>query len=218
MKKTMLLFAIIAAIAPAGLSGQAVGLGARLGSVGIGLDAALGVGSRVALRAGFGLLPFEPTSEIDDVEYTLELPRAWYNLGVDLYLAGPLRIGGGVLFRPDDLMLRATPTSNVEIGSRTFNPVEIGTILGTLASRARAPYAIVGVGRHTDVGFGLYLDAGLAFIGDPEVTLDSVGGTYSDQNELEMHLAAEATRVEEDAGAWLRFWPFLSLGVKLGMG
>lgn len=214
----LLACAVAVAAAPAALHAQGLGIGARIGTVGIGVDGALALGPNLAIRVGLGLLPFEPTSEIDDVEYTLELPRTWTNVGVDVYVAGPFRIGGGVLFRPDDVGLRATPTSDVEFGDATFTPEEVGTIVGTLASRSAAPYAVLGLGRLTELGVSLFLDAGVAFMGDPQVTLSSVGGTLSDEPVLESAIAEEVERFEEDAGAYLRFWPFLSIGVKLGVG
>lgn len=218
MRKVMLLCAAVVAVVPAGVRAQGFGVGARVGLVGIGAEAAVGVASRVAVRGGVGLLPFETTTTIDDITYTLELPRTWYNVGVDFFLGGPFRLGGGVLFKPDDPTLEATPTANVDVGGQTFTPEQIGTLRGTFVSRDRAPYAMVGLGRHTTRGFGLFLDAGVALLGEPEVTLESVGGTFSDQEELNARLAAEADQVERDSGDYLRAWPFLSVGVKLGIG
>ncbi|NIR80887.1 MAG: hypothetical protein GWO00_21790, partial [Gemmatimonadetes bacterium] len=66
------------------------------------------------------------------------------------------------------------------------------TLTGRIHSGERAPYLLVGFGKHTAPGFGLFLDVGAAFTGDPEVTLDAEGGTFSDQAELEARLEEEA--------------------------
>ena len=217
MKTMIACGAVAAALAPAALDAQGFGVGARVGTVGVGVDAALGLGPKVAVRAGLGLLPFEPTPEIDGIAYTLELPRTWSNVGLDLYLTGPFRIGGGVLFREGDIGLAATPSSDIELDEVTFSPEEVGTIVGTLESRSAAPYAVLGLGRLTGAGVSLFLDAGVALTGDPEVTLDSVGGTLSDEPEMQTALQGEAERFVEDSRGYLQFWPFLSLGVKVGV-
>jgi len=205
-------------IAAGETAAQGVGIAARAGLVGVGIEGAVAFSPRVQARAGFGILPFEPDPTIDDIVWRLKVPKSWYNVGLDFYLAGELRVGGGVLFKPDDPTLEATPSSSVDIGGRSFTPQEIGTLKGALASRTRAPYAILGLGKMTGLGVGLYVDAGVALLGDPHIELDAEGGSFSDLVELQSRLDAEATRLENDAPDYIRYWPFLSVGVKLGFG
>ena len=94
----------------------------------------------------------------------------------------------------------------------------MGPVTGSGTSKERAPYVLIGFGRHTDRGFGLSLDIGAAFTGDPGVTLDATGGTYPDQDELDARLDAEARNFENDMKTYLRIWPILSLGLRLGLG
>ncbi len=220
MKKTLYMGLVIGALgaSAADAAAQGFGVAARAGLVGIGLEGAVSLAPRVQARAGFGILPFEPDPTIDDIVWRLEVPRSWYNIGLDIYLAGELRVGGGVLFKPDDPTLEATPTSAVDIGGRTFTPLEIGTLKGTLASRTKAPYAILGVGKMTGRGLGLFVDVGVALLGDPHIQLEAEGGSFSDLAELRSRLDAEATRLESSAPDYIRYWPFLSVGVKLGLG
>lgn len=204
-------------LSPSPVAGQ-LGIAARAGTLGIGGEAALALSDRLVLRGGIGLMPFEVTTTFDGIEAELELPGSWYNVGVDLYLNGAMRVGGGFLFRPDDPRLTATPTEPVDIGGRTFTPEEIGVLTGVLGSETRAPYLLVGFGKHTSSGFGLSLDVGVAFTGDPDVTLDAQGGTFSDQAELDARLDQEAQDFEDDMKGYLRFWPIVSLGARLGLG
>ncbi len=195
-----------------------LGVAARGGSLGLGADAGLAVGERVVVRGGVGVLPFEITSTLDEIAMTLELPRTWYNLGVDLYLTGPMRIGAGFLFKSDDVLLSATPTTPQEIGGQEFTPEQIGTLTGTLDNGDRAPYVLIGFGKHTASGFGLTLDLGLAFQEETLVTLDAQGGTLSDDPQFRDRLDAEETRIENDLPTYIDLWPILSLGFRIGLG
>lgn len=204
-------------LSPSPVAGQ-LGVAARAGTLGIGGEAALDLSDRLALRGGIGFMPFEVSTTFDGIEAELALPESWYNVGVDLYLNRAMRIGGGFLFRSDDPRLTATPAEPVDIGGRTFTPEEIGVLTGVLRTEGRASYLLVGFGRHTSSGIGLSLDVGAAFTGDPDVTLDAEGGTFSDQAELDARLDQEAQNFEDDMKGYLRFWPIVSLGIRLGVG
>lgn len=205
----------VAGSAPA--AGQ-LGIAARAGTLGIGGEVALGLTDRLVARGGMGLTSYTVTTTFDDVRMELDLPKNWYNVGLDLYLNGSLRVGGGVLIKPDDPALVGRLEGPVDIGGQTFTPDEVGTLTGTIMSKERAPFVLIGFGKHTDSGFGLSLDIGAAFTGDPRVTLQAEGGTYPDQAELNGRLDQEARDFEDDMKTYLRIWPILSLGLRLGFG
>jgi hypothetical protein len=77
---------------------------------------------------------------------------------------------------------------------------------------------LIGFGKHTASGIGLSLDVGLAFLGDPDVTLDAQGGAFSDQAQLQEALDQEARNYEDDMRTYLRYWPILNLGLRIGVG
>lgn len=215
---TYALVCCVAAMAvPASLEAQ-LGIAARAGTLGIGAEGALGLGERVVLRGGFGVSSLEASTTFDDLSVDLTLPESWYNVGIDIYLNGAMRLGGGILFKPDDPTLTGSFTDPVDIGGRTFTPGELGSLTGTIESAGQVGYALLGFGKHTDRGFGLSIDFGVAFFGDPNVALTAQGGTFSDAVELESRLAAEAQAFEDDMKTYLRFWPVLSLGLRLGTG
>ena len=177
----------------------------------------MGLGERLAVRGGVGLLPFEPSVEIEEIDFTLSLPDTWFNIGADLYLGGGFRIGGGMLFKSDDPSIEGTPNGSVEIGDETYSETEIGTITGTFDSRDSAPYVLIGFGRHVLSGIGLFADLGVAFMGEQEVSLDA-DGSLSDDPEFRARLEEEERDFEEDAGSYLDYWPILNIGIKIGLG
>lgn len=210
--------AVIATAASPSSAESQLGIAARAGTLGIGGELALGLSDRLVARGGLGLTSYTVTTTFDDIRVEMDLPENWYNVGVDLYLNGAMRIGGGVLIKPDDPTLVGRLQGPVDIGGQTFTPEEVGTLTGTIMSKERAPYVLVGFGRHTDSGFGLSLDIGAAFTGDPRVTLQAEGGTYPNQAELNARLDEEARNFEEDMKTYLKIWPILSLGLRLGIG
>lgn len=201
---------------PAIASAQGLGIAGRVGTLGLGGEAALGVGDQLVVRGGMGLIPFEPSATFDDLEVTLELPT-WYNIGVDLYLNGAMRLGGGILFKADDPSLVGNFNSPQDIGGTQFTPQEIGTLTGVIDSSDRVPYVLLGFGKHTAPGVGLFIDLGVAFLGDPQVRLDASGGTLSDDPSTQSALDREAENFEADMRTYLRFWPILSLGLRIGL-
>lgn len=217
MKKTVLALAAVALLALPGVAEAQFGIAGRAGTLGVGGEAALGLGD-IVIRGGIGLVPFEPTTTISDIEVTLKLPESWYNIGVDLYLGEAFRIGGGMLFKSEDPTLEGVPTATTNVGGLDFTAAELGTLTGVLDSEDKAPYVLIGFGRHTAKGIGLFLDLGVAFTGDPVVTLDATGGTFSDQAELRARLDAEAADFEADVGSYLKYWPILNIGLRIGLG
>lgn len=203
--------------APRAADAQSFGVAPRAGTLGLGADLALELGPRVVARGGVGVMPFEFTGTFDDIEMTLELPSTWYNVGVDLYLTGVVRIGAGLMVKSEDPTLSATPTEPLEVGSQTFSPDQIGTLSGTLDSGRQAPYVLIGFGKHTR-GIGLTLDLGVAFQKETRVTLDASGGTLSEDPGFRAELEAEARSFEEDLPTYIDLWPVLSLGVRIGLG
>jgi hypothetical protein len=66
---------------------------------------------------------------------------------------------------------------------------------------------------------GLFLDVGVAFMGEPDFQLDAEGGSLNSQSgPLRTALDTEEQEFEDDAGAYLRYWPILNLGFRIGVG
>lgn len=216
--RAIVVWAMYAAL-PAAAAGQAIGLGARAGTLGLGGEVAVGLTNRIVLRGGMGLLPFEPSATLGDIDVTLTLPD-WYNAGVDLYLNNAMRMGGGMLFKSEDPSLSGTFTAPQQIGSRTYTPSEVGTLVGVFDSSDQVPYALLGFGRHTASGFGLFIDLGVAFVGEPDIRLDARGGSLDPTSNAQFRQALdeEAAEFEADMGTYLKLWPILSLGFRLGLG
>ncbi len=218
IRKSVFVLALVMCAAPHRGEAQRLGIGGRVGTLGVGPEVAVGLGERVVVRGGMGLMPLEPSITLGDIDVTFELPTS-YNVGVDLYLNGAMRIGAGFLFRSEDPRFTGVFTTDQDIGGQTFTPQEIGTLVAVIGSERQVPYALIGFGNHTAPGVGLFLDLGVAFLGEPRFRLNTEGGTLADDSgSLRTALDAEAAQFEEDAGRYLELWPILSLGLRIGIG
>jgi hypothetical protein len=217
IKRTVVLLGVLAT-APGAVAAQGLGFGAFGGTLGIGPEAAVGITDRVVFRGGYGFMPFEPSLTVSDLKLKFNLPSS-FHIGLDLYLNNTFRFGGGVLWRTEDPSVEGVFTTSQEIGGTTYSPSQIGTLTGVFDGRDRAPYVLLGFGRHTQPGIGLFLDLGVAFVGEPDITLDATGGSLSPDTDASFRSALnqEATDMEQDAGSYLKLWPFLSLGVRVGL-
>jgi hypothetical protein len=218
MKKSYTIVALIALLVGSTPAHAQFGIAARAGTLGLGVEGAIGLTERVVVRGGLGLSGLGATTTFDGIEVALTLPDNWYNVGIDLYLNGALRVGGGVLFKSDDPTITGRIENGVDVGGRTFTQAELGTLTGRVLSDDRAAYALIGFGKHTSSGIGLSLDVGAAFLGSPTVSLESEGGTFADQAELNSRLAQEALAFEADMKTYLKVWPILNLAIRVGAG
>jgi len=218
MIKRILAVAVLVGVgAPQTVAAQGLGFGVFGGSLGLGGEAAVGVTDRIVLRGGFGVFSFEPTVDVSDLSVELDMPSS-YHAGIDLYLNGSMRLSGGVLLRIDDPKLSGTFTEPQEIGGTEFSPAEIGTLTGVLDAKDQAPYLLIGFGKHIDPGVGLFLDLGVAFVGEPDVRLGAQGGSLSpDAEPLKSALEREAQEIEDDLQGYLKYFPFISLGLRFGV-
>jgi hypothetical protein len=212
--------ALLVGVGLAGLTAPAsaqFGIAPRVGTLGLGGEVAVELSERFVFRGGAGLSKVEIGTQFSTVPVKLEFPDAWYNVGLDYYLNSAFRIGGGIVFKHDDPELRGDFTEPVEIGGTLLTPAQVGTLTGIVDMDDQAVYALIGFGRHTANGNGLFVDFGVAVFGASRVSLDAEGGTYP-PDQLDQLLIQEARNFEDDMKTWLEFWPILNIGIRIGIG
>lgn len=189
------------------------GVGLQASTMGAGGLVALG-SDQVTLRASGNILPFDIEMEASDVDYDISLPSPQFLATVDWYPGGSgFRLGGGVMISSEDLEIEAQLAQAVEVGGQIYTPEQIGSLFGVVENRSAAPYAGIGFGNPASGGrVGLFVDLGVAFHGEPTVTLTAAEGTLSASPGLQDDLAREADEIEDDL-AVARFYPVLSIGL-----
>lgn len=212
---------LVLALLPTTSAAQGLGFGAKIGTLGYGIDAAFGLGGPFLLRGGVAFSPEELfvtrwiPADISGIDYALQPPTTTFTLGVDAHVLGPLKLMGGILYRSGDLVARGETNGPVQIGETTYDTD--GTVWATLDQSSVLPYLGLGLGRLNASGFGVYLDLVMAYSPSAEVVMTAspefllVPGFQSD-------LQTEADQFSEDAGAIKNFYPMLQFGLKFGLG
>ncbi len=199
--------------APSALASQGIAIGGRAGFLGFGGELAVGLSDVIALRGGFGFFPFEYDGSFDGEDYTVTFPSSIWTAGIDVYPGGgPIRIMGGIMARTEDIKVKSEITGSQEIGNTIYDVP--GTISGVVKQDAIAPFAGIGFGKHTEGGFGFFLDIGAALSGDANIVMSATGPVASVPG-IQASLQEEAEKVEDDAGGYLKVWPIVSLGIKI---
>jgi len=137
MRKSILtLSTALLLVVPVAVSAQGFGIAGRAGTLGLGAEVALGLSDKFVIRGGLGLMPFEPSATIDDIDFTLTLPEKWITIGADIYLGGSFRIGGGMLFKPDDPTITGEIVGgSVEIGDQIYTSTDVSQLTGVLDAK-----------------------------------------------------------------------------------
>ena len=207
---------LVISLAPAGAAGQTFGVGVKAGTLGLGADVAVGLHDRIALRGGFGVFPFTPRLTYSDIEYDAELPSPQFTGTADLFLIGGLRLTGGVLVSTPDFVLTSDLTNlgTVDIGGVQFDGSDVGVMSGAVVNKDVAPYVGLGFGRVAKRGFGFFVDAAVAFQGEPVVALAATG-PIRDDPDFQSALRAEEQALAEEIKL-AKYYPILSVGLSFG--
>jgi hypothetical protein len=189
-------------------------IGFKAGTLGIGGELATNLLPDVHLRGSVQWFALDFDVEFDDIDYDVDLDMLNPMLVLDWHpFAGDLRLSVGVLFNGIDIDLEATSDEPVEIGNSIYLPSDLGSIEGESEFDDIAPYVGIGFGNplSSDGRWGFTADAGVAFIGSPNVNLRATG-PFADNPILLADLAEEEEEIEDDLDA-LRFYPVLSFTI-----
>lgn len=218
------LFVALLALLPAGVAAQGIGVGAKIGTLGYGVDGALGLNERLTLRAGISFSPEElafadaliDAEDITGLDYSILVPTTTFQAGVDLKLIGPLKLIGGAIYRSEDLAFRSDVDGQFDLGNDSFNGT--GQITATLDQSSLLPYAGIGIGGLVGSGIGIYLDVALAYSSDADVVVTASDNLNSIPG-LQQALQDEADLFLEDVPSFAdNLYPVIQLGIRFGLG
>ena len=188
----------------------------HVGTTGLGADFAIGVHKNLGFRAGGSFFPLDFNITSSDIDYSLSFASPQFLLAVDVYPAGTFRFTGGLLFQQDDFDISATPAEPVEIGDVEYQPDQIGSLMGTLDTRAVSPYLGLGFGSPNKRGVGFFLDLGVAFHGEPVVSV-TANGPIATVPQFQQDLAEEVAEIQDDVSKFTVL-PVVRLGLMIGFG
>lgn len=190
-------------------------VGSGIGTTGLYIEGQFRVTSRISLRGTYERMDFEREQPVDDVTYGGRLESGVVGGFVQIHpLESDFFISGGGLFGERSVGLSAQPSGPVTIGNQTFTPSQIGRLDGDadLGDRAISLAAGFDSTYSHPRGLGWRLTAGVAMGQAPDVTLNSVGGSLSNDPNLQSQLRIEEGRIE-DQSQELRFYPVVQAGL-----
>jgi hypothetical protein len=208
--------ALTISLLPSAATAQELSVAPKIGTTGLGADLGLAVSDAVVLRGGLGLFPVDWEQEYSGIDWTVQVPGE-LTLGVDLHPGGGgFRISAGAMIRNSDLTIDGAYEGTVTIGGETYTDEEVGELTGVVENNRVAPFVLIGFGKHGTTGVGFFVDLGAAWLGDPTLTVDA-DGVVSDQPEFQANLERERAEIEDELDVWARWYPILSMGVKIGL-
>ena len=111
------------------------------------------------------------------------------------------------------LDLLATPASNVQIGSQTYTPAEVGTLGMAADLEDTAPF--VGIGwdnTFENPGIAFKFIVGAMFTGSPQVNLTATGGTLANDPNFQTQLAQEEQILQDEINEY-EVYPVVQAGL-----
>lgn len=216
MKRLFMAAALAAGLLlPSLATAQKVGLAARGGTFGVGGEVSVDVSRFLGVRGGLGFIPITPEGDVEDVTYKVNPPKL-ANVGFDVYpTGGHFRLSTGLLFK-HDVGMDAKANQNFEFDGKTYTPAQAGTVHADVTWNATSPYGSFGFAARGK-GFGLSFDLGAVFMGEPNITFTSSGGTLSNDASFKQSLFNEQAKAQHDAGKYLKVLPIVSLALRVGV-
>ena len=190
-------------------SAHAAGIGARIGTTGLGADVAWDVAPTLSARLGYSGGSVDYNTDTSAVNYDGKVKLSNFNTFLDFAPLGPLfRITGGFVFNDNKYDVVGTPKAGTGISvSGTVKP-----------DKSAAPYLGIGYGRVSGAGVNFYADLGVMFQGSPVASLTANCGAQTGTpacTAAQSQVAAEQQRLQDELKNF-KYYPVLNIGLTIG--
>lgn len=186
-------------------------MGAKVGTLGIGLEAAWRPIRWMDLRLGGNAYDYEESGSQAGINYDATLHLSTYYLTANLlFPASPFRFTVGGFSNGNEVRMISADNTTFNIGGISYTANEVGTLTSTTLFETTSPYVGAGFDFSLFGKVGMNLDFGVLWQGDPIVTM-TADGTLADDPTFQSQLEMERQEIEEDFDA-LKAYPVVSLG------
>lgn len=218
--KSLRIALVIAGLAAAGQA-QAVGVGVRAGTTGLGGDVGFSIAPTLLARIGYSWLDYGVDVEATDMKYDGKLKLSNLSALLDWSPLGPFRVTGGLVFNDNRVSVTSVPVGgSYTLNGNTYNASAVGSIEGEVkVGNKAAPYLGIGYGNVATAGVNFYFDLGVIFQGSPTANLTAncapaIAGTPA-CTQLQNDVQAEEDRLAKDI-AGLKYYPVANIGITVG--
>lgn len=218
------LLLVVAATVACGAEGD-MGLGAKIGTLGIGVDYTIGVNEKMNVRLTGNFFSYtyddfefdeddEVEAEVDEVVDTIEVTLDLMSLGalVDWHpWANGFRLSAGAYYNGNEVSLAVTTDETIEIDGTDY---EVSRLDGQIDFNAFAPYVGIGWGHAAEAGqhWSFVFDLGVMLQGSPDISLTATASDTTLQNELNTAIDNELDELRDDTDPF-KYFPVLALGM-----
>lgn len=185
-----------------------MGVGAKVGTLGLGIEAIKPIAPKLDLRLGLNKFSYDADETLDNTDYKAKLDMQTIAALADWHPANNgFFISGGAMSNNNKLDANAAVTAAVPviIGNDTITS---GTVTSSISFDDVSPYLGIGYRKPFSgvKGWSFASEAGVLFQGDPKVALSESTGTVTQAD-----IDAEIVSIRNDVDA-LKNIPVLSLG------
>ncbi|HID02348.1 MAG TPA: hypothetical protein EYP18_03925 [Desulfobacterales bacterium] len=196
-----------------------VGIGAKAGTLGAGVEIMLGISDDLALRGGFNYIKFDFDSTLIDVDYTMEPEFKNLTMLLDWHpFSGAFRLTGGFSLNDNKVNLDGTVSRSLvpsEYGQFSYL-TDLVRVQGSVDFNSFAPYAGLGwTSAYGESGWGVSCDFGVLFQGAAKVSdLNVVTGVDYGlfQGEVEAFLDEQEKEIQDELDKY-EYYPVASIMV-----
>lgn len=222
------LMAIVAVVSAAlfnaaPVQAQGLAIAGQVGTAGVGGGVVVGVAPKINLRAMYGVVSGDPSVDVDDVSFVLDLP-SFLLTTVDFYAIGGLHLSAGGLLITNDGTLNVVGTFDgieVDFNGTPYTGGSNDRLLGTFVLKRFQPYLGIGLGNPVGKGIGINFDAGVGFGTTPTVELNAEGPLAEAPAPAGPAFLANLEANEADFEAkipdLLRYYHVLSISISIGL-
>jgi len=186
---------------------QTFSLTAEAGSTGLGGSLGIRFSDHLGLRVGGHFLDFDYDGEVEGEEYTANLDMQSIPVAIDIFTSkkGSFRITCGALLNNKFDFSGTTPITQVELNGNTYN----SALSLELEREDIAPFITIGGTLYFNdkKNIGLSFEGGVAYMGEPDITLTSIAGDPLAPADV----AAEIDAIKDSSTA-LKFHPIFKIG------
>jgi hypothetical protein len=189
-----------------------VSVGAKIGTLGIGIAGEYRLSESFGLALGANYFKYDFDFTADEIDYDAELNLASLNFLAHYYpTRGRFRLTGGLGFNGNEIDAQSKGDASLEIGGTTYTASQVGTIDGKIDFRAVAPYLGLGWGPSVEKRWGFTFDIGVLFQGSPDVEL-TASGLLANSPAFQADLAEEQRAIEDELEKF-QYYPIIGLGI-----
>ena len=187
------------------------GIGAKVGTLGIGIEAIWRPIPFVDFRVGANAYDYTYNGFQAGLDYsgTLSLETV-YATGNFHFPISPFRITAGLFSNGNEIELASVDSATFDIGGTTYTLADVGSLTSVVSFEDTAPYLGIGFDFTVLDKVGMNLDMGVLWQDEPVVTMQASGLLANDPTFL---AAAELERQQlADDMSSFKAYPVVSLG------